>query len=456
MRNDVVTPVIPDGDSRSVRNPFSRPWRRACLWLIFLGAFFFASYGFANWAAGKHAALTSIVFDWERRIPFIPWTILPYCLIDLLYGLSLFVWATRRELDIHARRLLAAQLIAVTCFLLFPLRFAFERDASGTYGPVFEMLMAFDQPFNQAPSLHIALLVILWVGYRRILPRAWHWLLHAVFALIGISTLTTWQHHFFDVATGWWLGWFCVWLVPRDFRPPLARARLTSDPVRRRLALRYVQAALIAGILSVWAGGAWLWVLWISGALALVGVIYAVSDEAAFQKHADGSMSAASRWLLGPYLLGAWLNSRWWTRGLATADAVAPGVLLGRIPSRRERERLGVAAVVDVSAELPYRGGGCYFNEAMLDLVAPDVEQIDRASAAIEDARTAGPVLVCCALGYSRGALALAAWLVRARIAPSVEEAVEHVRRARPVIVLGPAHLAALKEWQHAHAARRS
>ena len=57
-------------------------------------------------------------------------------------------------------RLLTAQIVAVACFILFPLRFTFVRpEATGLAGLLFAALASFDKPFNQAPSLHIALLV---------------------------------------------------------------------------------------------------------------------------------------------------------------------------------------------------------------------------------------------------------------------------------------------------------
>ena len=107
-----------------------RPSARAVAWLCVLGPFFFLSYGTANWLAAQHAEVGSVVFDWERAIPFLPWTIIPYWSIDAFYGLSLFVCANKAELDTHARRLLTAQIVAVTCFILFPLRFTFERPGS--------------------------------------------------------------------------------------------------------------------------------------------------------------------------------------------------------------------------------------------------------------------------------------------------------------------------------------
>ncbi len=218
-----------------------RPWGRAFGWLAFLGPFFFATYGFATWVTAQRPHVGALVFDWERTIPFLPWTIVPYWSIDLLYGLSLFTCTDRRELDTHAKRLLTAQVIAVCCFLLFPLTFTFERPiGDGVFGWLFQVLGLFDRPFNQAPSLHVALLVILWAQYARVVTgKASRFVLHGWFALIGVSILTTWQHHFIDMPTGALLGFFCVWLWPQDAPSPIARIEPTSDPARRRLAVRY-------------------------------------------------------------------------------------------------------------------------------------------------------------------------------------------------------------------------
>jgi len=72
-------------------------------------------------------------------------------------------------------------------------------------------LKMMDQPFNLAPSLHAAFTVILSAKYAAHingLPRA---LLLTWFALVGLSTLTTYQHHAFDLVTGALLGIFCSW-----------------------------------------------------------------------------------------------------------------------------------------------------------------------------------------------------------------------------------------------------
>lgn len=239
-----------------------RPWRRALAWLAFLAPFFYLSYGLANHWAANRTAVPSIVFEWEREIPFWAWTIFPYWSINVFYGLSLFLCRTRHELDRHALRLLTAQVVAVSCFMALPLAFSFgQPQADGAAGFMFNALRGFDKPFNQAPSLHIALAVILWDLYRRLIAPTWaRMVLHAWALAICFSVLTTYQHHFIDIPTGALLGLVCVWLWPLERRVSLMQAwRFRGNAKRRRLATTYAFGAAGALALGVWLGGAALW-----------------------------------------------------------------------------------------------------------------------------------------------------------------------------------------------------
>ena len=416
-------------------------WKRGVLWLLLLGPLFFASYGFANWLTAQREDVGSLVFAWESAMPLWPWSIVPYWSIDLLYGLSFLLPATRREMDRHALRLLTAQIICVACFLLWPLRFTFERpELNGFFGWMFDVLMGFDKPFNQAPSLHIALLVILWDLYRRLIPRSWHWLLHGWSLLIAVSVLTTYQHHFIDIPTGALLGLLCLWLWPLDASSPLRTARVTNDPKRQRLALFYfIGAAACFGMATL--GGIALWLCWPGVALLMVALHYAVFGVEGFQKHADGRIAHGARWLLAPYRLGAWINSRLWTMREAPAAQIAHRVWLGRMPTAAQARALGIARIVDVSAELSAPVGIPVRCVPMLDLVAPTTAQLAAAAEAIDaQLRDDGDVLVCCALGYSRSAAAVAAWLLRTGRAEHADEAIERVQGQRPQLVLHAAH----------------
>ena len=223
----------------------ARPWGWALLWGAVLGAVFFATYNNANQYTATLEPVASFYFDWESAIPFWPWTIVPYWSIDLFYGLALFLATTKAILFRLVKRLLLAQLLCITGFLLFPLKFAFIRPVTdGLFGSLFAALAQFDLPYNQAPSLHIVLLVVLWRQYRiytsgspwRYLVDVWGW-------LIAISVLTTWQHHFIDIITGFWVGAFCLLAVPDQ----AASWRWRPQPAARRsvLARFYAGGALL-------------------------------------------------------------------------------------------------------------------------------------------------------------------------------------------------------------------
>jgi hypothetical protein len=348
--------------------------------------------------------------------------------------------ATRRELDTHARRLLTVQVISVTLFIVAPLRYTFTRpETSGLFGAMLDALLLFDKPFNQAPALHISLLIILWVCYGRYLTGFWRWMLHGWFVLIGLSVLTTYQHHFFDIPTGVWLGWFCVWLFPHNDMPLVSHWQRTLDAQHIKLAAIYFAGSLILGTVAIVAGGWWLWLLWAAGSLMLVALAYAGFGVDVFQKNPNGALSIASRWLLAPYLAGAWLNTRWWTRHAALATAITPEIWLGRLPRRAHELPAGVTTIIDLCAELPCPASSLasrYVSMPALDLIALTTPQLEALAQTIDRNIIDGPVLVCCALGYSRSTAAVASWLITRSRAASTREALAMIRLARPQVVL--------------------
>jgi protein-tyrosine phosphatase len=294
--------------------------------------------------------------------------------------------------------------------------------------------------------LHIALAVILWTLYTQHVPsRIGRFVCDVAFLLICGSVLTTYQHHFIDIPTGFALGWLCVWLWPNEdaLRPTLAWSR---DRQRLRLATFYAVGAIAATAVGVKIGGAGLWLLWPALSLALVALAYAAIGAHAFQKSGDGKLSLAARWLFAPYLAGAWINSRWWTRAFPAPSHVADGVWLGRTPTARELAGSPFVALVDLTAELPIsRADRALAVIPVLDLTPPSRESLASAAAAIEQFRAGGPVLVCCALGYSRSACAVAAWLLATGRATTVDAALQAIRAARASVVLRPDHATALR-----------
>lgn len=417
--------------------------KRAALWLVFLAPFFYLTYGFANWAASQRQNVGSIVYDWERAIPFLAWTIVPYWSINAFYAASLFVNRTTAGVDRLAGRYLTAQFVAVACFLAFPLTATFTRpETSGLPGFMFDALTGFDKPFNQAPSLHIALAIIIW---QHLGPRLSGWLrtLWDVWCLlIAGSVLTTFQHHFIDIPTGALLGFFALWLFPPEGPLPFSGFRWTRDAKRRRLGSYYAlggSACLLGAVVgAAWQSPTWLILLWPALALATVAAGYWGAGAKVFQKTADGRVTLASRWLLWPYRMGARVNAWAWTRKIAPAVEIADGVWLGRFPLGAEADPY--AAVVDLAAEFERpKAAPAWIAFPMLDLVMPSEADVEAAAKAVETARTnatGGKVLVCCALGFQRSARVVVRWLVMTVRATDEAAAIQAIVAAgRPVVL---------------------
>jgi Dual specificity phosphatase, catalytic domain len=212
-----------------------------------------------------------------------------------------------------------------------------------------------------------------------------------------------------------------------------------SNFAHLKLATFYTLGAVLILALAITLGGWGLWLCYPAASLALVAANYLWRGASGFHKRPDGGMPHADRLLFAPYQLGAFLNSRWWTRARPTPTEIVPGLFLGRIPSRFDRTPASYGTIIDLCAELPARRGrGLVRAFPLLDLVSPETTLLADAAKSIEAARGNGTVLVCCALGYSRSAAVVATWLLQVGRAKTVEEALGIMRAAGSRIVLGP------------------
>ena len=342
-------------------------FKTSLLKLALIGALFYTSYGLSNHYAASLAYVPEIAFAWERGIPFWAWTIVPYWSLNLMYAAAFFLCRNACEQNRYVARLVSAQIVATTCFMLFPLHFGWPKPPTdGLWGWLFDSLVAFDLPYNQAPSLHIALAVIVgafyWTRFPKIRLPTLLWQ-----SLIALSVLTTYQHHFIDVPTGALLGWLVLWAIPQHgvspFRRPFdTQGRLktnavsfartseasfreakTSPETRSReikIAMLYLAGAALSALPSFF-GGAWLWMLWVSVSLSVVAFAYLTGNAAVFQKQADGRLSAAATVLLLPYLAGVRLNMAYWLRGKAKTARVRDDVWIGSISGVAEIQHCG-------------------------------------------------------------------------------------------------------------------
>ena len=129
-------------------------------------------------------------------------------------------------------------------------------------------------------------------------------------------------------------------------------------------------------------------------------------------------------------------------------------------PSRRawqrfKRNRLGywslvlfcVLVVLSLCAELQAPDRARCHCLPWLDLVPASPVALRRAAAVIDRAvRRGDPVVVGCALGFSRSAAALACWLARSGRAADAESALRQLRRVHPQMVLNADWQASLRQ----------
>ena len=352
--------------------------------LVVVAAIFYASYGATNALASARANVPEIYFAWERAVPFWAWSIVPYWSLNLLYALGFFLCRDAEELARYVTQLLAAQIIATLFFIAFPLQMSWGKSAvSGFSGFLFTSLAAFDLPFNQAPSLHIILCVVVGAFYIRKARSVWLKVaLAAWFALIGLSVLTTYQHHFIDIPTGLAAGCFVLLVRPMDGEP--LRFAMAAETARYKWAALYLGLAfftLFAAILGAQIWNSWaLWLSWASLSFALVACGYAFFGAGVFAKNGQGRHAAAAKALLFPYLCIARLNALFWLRRRQLSDEILPGLYLGSVKQAGKFD-----AVLDCAAEFERPDGAqIYASVPMLDMITPSADELRRGADELE------------------------------------------------------------------------
>lgn len=435
-------------------SPRRKIWLYGFFWLVFLAPFFFLTYGQVNTYTSTLANVPSYVYSWETHIPFLPWTIIPYWSIDLFYGLSLFICTSLREQTIQGLRLIAASLAACVGFLLFPLKFSFPRpDTSGITGWMFDSLELFDLPYNQAPSLHIILLWLLWLRFRAHMPTKWHWLLHSWSLLILISVLTTWQHHFIDVISGFAVGVLISYLLPIESQ---WHWHYTGSRRSFKMSTNYGLGAFACLLLAITLQGiAWL-LLWPAIALFIVAIGYLGLGASVFQKTPMGSMSPSALLLLLPYRLIAVGTYHYYAKACRQPSKINDKLILGGRPLYP----LQAQAVFDMTCEWPrnsYSHDLNYRSQPQIDLLPLSAKDIESAVHTMDELAESGTIYVHCKLGYSRSATVAAAWLVHSQQSKTIDDAIALIAQARPKVILNSATLEQLHYWyQHYYLKRAS
>ncbi len=182
------------------------------IWIGGANLFFFLVYGFCNYYASTLPSdkLLRLYMDWELSLPLVPWMIIPYRSIEILFTVTIF-FLSRKGLERYGKQMMLTMLISAVFFVLFPGECGFQRpnpEELGSFGIFFKILYSLDKPHNLYPSLHIT---YCYLGLRAFIDhttKKWLKMLFGVwFILICFSVILTYQHHIFDLVSGLLLGY---------------------------------------------------------------------------------------------------------------------------------------------------------------------------------------------------------------------------------------------------------
>lgn len=221
----------------------------------------------------------------------------------------------------------------------------------------------------------------------------------------------------------------------------------------------YAALFMILGAMLAWSAcntATWFAIpmFWTSLCLITLSVAYGFLGARVFLKNAGGRLSFMSYLIFGPYFL---LNSIVFLfYRLSTREdpwnEIVPGVFLGRKLGASDRtgfEALKIHAVLDVTSEFSecefVRHVAQYRCIPTLDTRAPTLAELTAGAAFIADSSGQGNVYVHCALGHGRSATFVTAFLLKSGKAPSLVEAIELIRKARPGVRISPSQMRLLE-----------
>ncbi|MDG4652241.1 phosphatase PAP2/dual specificity phosphatase family protein [Chryseobacterium arthrosphaerae] len=354
--------------------------------------------------------IPSFVFDFEKTAPFIPWTIIPYMTSGVFFCLVFFLCRNKEELKVLTQRMLFVTVTAGIGFLLFPLKFSLLKPETenSIFGYSFRFLKTFDSPFNQAPSLHIAYAFIFWSVFRNF--KKGKTLVMIWLILLGISTLTTYQHHSIDLITGSILAHLCFILFPYRKNDFLYR----NDQVANVYFLSGWIMILAALLLNEFSGKFWLSLLWPALMSLWVGFQYQ-KNNIYFLKDRKGNISWSKKVFYAPYLFIYWIFWKFFRKNRTPVE-ILPGIYISSRPDAEVLHNFGITdihSVYDLSAEMEeiqaLKKQPIYHSVPFLDIGYLEVSTVKKLITDITKRYTQLPenrkILIHCTMGFTRSSV---------------------------------------------------
>ncbi len=169
--------------------------------MIAVGVIFYTFYGLASWVSNYVPWQLDVSLDWERKIPFMPWTAVIYLSMTIFMMLPLVLVKDKKKLLMLAQLLIIQIIIACSIFILLPVVNDFPtRIGEGFFYQIFLMADAVNLTNNNLPSLHVCFAMTIAVFLSKNTASHSFYYLWAI--AIIISTITIHEHGFIDIIFG--------------------------------------------------------------------------------------------------------------------------------------------------------------------------------------------------------------------------------------------------------------
>lgn len=412
--------------------------------LILCSVVFTIFYNYSAWHTLKLENVSSFAFDFEKYIPFISWTIIPYMTSGVFFCLVFFFCKTKEQLIVLTKRMLFVTLVAGICFLLFPLQFSLPKPEinSSIFRITFHFLKIFDSPFNQAPSLHIVYAFIFWSVFKNF--NRGRIFLMILLILLGISTLTTYQHHLIDILSGAVLAHLSFIIFPyrkNDFKYrnfQVANYYFLFGWIFLGMALLINQFLMNSGSILLWI------TLWISFILFIIGYYYQ-KNNIHFLKDKNGNISLLKKIFYFPYLLMYWLFWKFLRKNRKPIE-ILPNLYISSKPSQKDLFHFNVdknTFVYDLSSEIEetkaLKESTKYQSVPFLDIGSFDIEQTKKLVTEITNHYNTlpenGKILIHCTMGFTRSSV-IGILVMKNTLSLSIEEAVNKMKILNKSVIL--------------------
>ena len=398
-------------------------------------------YNFSAWLTLQKKNVPSFTFDFEKNIPFLEWTIVPYMTSGILFCVVFFFCKSFEELKTLTKRMLFVTIFSGLIFIFLPLKFLLNKPE--IENPVFKILFNFiktwDSPFNQAPSLHISYALIFWTIFKKFNSK-WKIPLMIWLLLLGISTMTGFQHHFVDVISGILTAHLAFIVFPfkksdfqfRNFR--VANVYFFSGWLVFFISLFLIKFSLIL----------FLTLCWIALVMIVVGFQYQ-KNKVNFIKDKNGNISIFKKIFYFPYQL-VYLFFWKFFRKKKTPTEILPNVFVSSRLSKKDFFEFKLHSkiiVYDLVAELEevkmIRRNSDYHFVPFLDVGNFDLSStknlVSEISTKIKNLNENQKILIHCTMGFGRSNV-IGILILKKRLSLNLKESIELMKTKNPHLIL--------------------